>query len=134
MLHYITGALVCVGLQVPAVMYRYGFNHNITLRFPRISITTCLGVMLQVLCLQLPLAYGGVGLWSQLRGLPLAALSPEEISLAALGSDLIQLVGVIAIIKYGLLPQSSGPIQVRNVAMTFMCSVHKQIPIYSCLS
>ena len=53
----------------------------------------------QIMCLQLPLAYGGVGIWAELRGLSLDSLSNEEISLALLGSDVLQLVGVLAIIK-----------------------------------
>lgn len=92
------------------------------------------GGMVQVLCVQLPLAYGGVGLWSQLRGLPLGALSPEEISLAALGSDLIQLAGVIAIINYGLLVAGLHQGQVRNV-LHASCGVptRMEIPFCSCL-
>ena len=77
-------------------------------------------VQFQILCLQLPVAYGGVGIWSELRGVPLDQMSTEEIDLAVLGSDVIQLMGVLAIIKYGLLSHHAPDRQQQVRGFTFL--------------
>lgn len=61
----------------------------------------------QVICLQLPLAFGSVGLWASLRGLPVDQVTPDELDAVLLASDLVQLAGVLAIVRSSL--QADAP-------------------------
>ncbi|GAX77500.1 hypothetical protein CEUSTIGMA_g4944.t1 [Chlamydomonas eustigma] len=70
----------------------------------------------QILCLQLPLAYGGVDIWCKLRGIPsVTELPANEIGLAALSSDVLQFVGVLYIITTQLLG-NSAPTTTETIA------------------